>query len=203
MINNKKSIMFALLSFITLFTLISCQRNNDIKVNDTPDIIFNEAVAVIQPTEGNDVNGVVFFKKVKNGIEITARIEGLEPGNHGFHIHQFGDIRKSDGTSAGGHFNPENVNHGAPTDSVRHVGDLGNILANKNGIATYNRIDSVITFSGKHSIMGRGIIIHAGVDDLASQPTGAAGSRVAMGVIGIANPDYVPDNQSQKVKEEM
>ena len=203
MIHNKKFLITIFLSFAILFTFSSCQQNRDIKVNDTDEMTYNKAVAVIQPTEGSEVAGVVIFNKVENGIEITGHIRGLEPGKHGFHIHEYGDLRKADGTSAGGHFNPENVDHGAPTDSVRHVGDLGNILANENGIANYNRIDTVITFIGKHSILGHAIIIHSGEDDLTSQPTGAAGSRVAMGVIGVANPNYKADTQNLKSKNEM
>jgi Cu-Zn family superoxide dismutase len=65
----------------------------------------------------------------------------------------------------------------------RHMGDLGNIEANENGMATLDYVDETVTIG---QILGRGIIIHAGEDDLTSQPTGAAGSRVACGVIGIA-----------------
>jgi len=186
-----RRLIITLITLLTLFTLSSCKQNKNVVVDDSSmEPTYTEVVAVLSPTEGSNVSGTVIFKKVDNGIKITANVQGLEPGKHGFHIHEFGDIRKSDGTSAGGHFNPENVDHGAPTDKIRHVGDLGNIIADENGMATYERVDSVITFSGEHSIIGRGIIIHSGEDDLKSQPTGAAGSRLAMGVIGVANPNY-------------
>ena len=97
-----------------------------------------------------------------------------------------GDCSAADGTSTGGHFNPENKNHGGPTDAERHVGDMGNIEAAADGTAHLELSDSLLAFSGKHSIIGRAIIVHAGEDDLTSQPTGAAGARVACGVIGIA-----------------
>lgn len=190
--NKLISAIMISVSFLLVFT--SCRQNKNMTIEDnTDEPAYNEAVAVLYPTEGNELSGVVKFKKVDEGIKVTAHIEGLEPGKHGFHIHEYGDIRKSDGTSAGGHFNPEKVDHGAPSDQIRHVGDLGNILAGEDGVANYDRIDTVLTFSGSHSIIGRGIIIHAGEDDLSSQPTGAAGSRLAMGVIGIANPDYKDD----------
>jgi Cu-Zn family superoxide dismutase len=101
-------------------------------------------------------------------------------------VHELGDCTAPDGTSAGGHFNPEGMPHGAPADAQRHVGDLGNLTADDSGMAHYERTDDVIALSGDHSIVGRGIIVHAGADDLTSQPTGAAGARVACGVIGIA-----------------
>ncbi len=148
--------------------------------------LISRANCVITPTEGNNVKGLVTFTQTDSGILVVADIEGLSAGKHGFHVHEFGDISKSDGTSAGGHFNPENTDHGGPGDAVRHVGDLGNITAGENGKAHYEWIDKVISFSGKHNIIGRGIIIHSGEDDLVSQPTGNAGARVAYGVIGIA-----------------
>ena len=147
---------------------------------------INKAICVLHPTEGNNVHGVVTFTRTDGGIKIVADVEGLTEGKHGFHIHEYGDCSNPDGTSAGGHFNPDNKKHGAPTDTERHVGDLGNLDAGPDGRAHYERVDNVISFSGEHSIIGRGIIVHAGEDDLTSQPTGAAGARVACGVIGIA-----------------
>ncbi len=144
------------------------------------------AIIVLAPTEGNDVHGIINFTAVEGGVRVVADVTGLTPGKHGFHIHQFGDCSKLDGKSAGGHFNPEGVNHGGPTASVRHVGDMGNLVADENGVAHLDAVDKLLSFSGKHSIIGRGIVIHAGEDDLTSQPTGAAGARVACGVIGIA-----------------
>jgi superoxide dismutase, Cu-Zn family len=147
---------------------------------------INQAVAVLHPTRGNDVTGTVTFSRTPNGIEVTADVMGLSPGQHGFHIHQFGDCTAPDGTSAGGHFNPENQPHAGPDQAKRHVGDLGNIEADSSGNAHYKRADSYLKFSGRDSIIGRAVIVHAGEDDLRSQPSGNAGPRVACGVIGIA-----------------
>lgn len=146
---------------------------------------ISKAICVITPTEGNDVNGIVTFTQKDDGILIVANVEGLSEGKHGFHIHEFGDISKPDGTSAGGHFNPEGKDHAGPGDEIRHAGDFGNIIADQNGNAHYERLDSLISFKGKNNIIGRSIIIHVDEDDLVSQPTGDAGGRVAYGVIGI------------------
>ena len=112
---------------------------------------------------------------------------GLEPGKHGMHVHEFGETSCGDGTCTGGHFNPFGVDHGGPDAEVRHVGDLGNVEAGEDGTASYSRTDTVIELdmSSKACIIGRAIILHAGEDDLTSQPTGAAGARLAAGVIGI------------------
>lgn len=176
-----RNIVFALL--IMLFAFISCEQ---MEKPAQSGVEVTRAVAVLHPTEGSTVNGVVWFTETEAGIKIEAQVEGLEPGEHGFHIHEFGDCSSADGKSAGGHFNPEAVPHAGPEAAKRHVGDLGNLQADENGVAHYERVDTVISFSGAHSIIGRGVIVHAKADDLSSQPTGAAGARIACGVIGIA-----------------
>ncbi len=145
-----------------------------------------KAVAVLHPTAGNKVMGVVTFTKVEDGIKVVADIEGLTPGLHGFHVHQYGDCSAPNGDSAGGHFNPEGMPHGAPTSHERHVGDLGNVTADKDGKAHLEWVDKLMSFEGRDSIIGRGLIVHAMADDLVSQPAGNAGPRVACGVIGVA-----------------
>ncbi len=150
-----------------------------------PEKIGLKAAAKIGPIEGNSTTGQVTFSEVAGGVRIVAEIEGLTPGAHGFHIHVKGDCSAPDGTSAGGHFNPDGSPHGSPDNeaSERHVGDLGNLMADATGTANYDRVDKVISLSGEKSIVGRGIIIHSGEDDLTSQPTGNAGKRLACGVI--------------------
>jgi Cu-Zn family superoxide dismutase len=179
-----------IISTSVIFSVSGCKRDGDTpQVYMEPEAVsFDKAVAIIHPLNNSDVTGIVYFNQLKNGIEIIADIEGLEPGKHGFHIHEFGDLRKEDGTSAGGHFNPEDKPHGAPDSDNRHVGDLGNIVAIPNeSAAHYTRTDTTIAFTGKHSIIGRAVIIHQGEDDYVTQPTGNAGPRVGGGVIGIAN----------------
>jgi Cu-Zn family superoxide dismutase len=144
------------------------------------------AVAVLMPTTGSPVHGVLHFTSVSGGVHITGQVEGLPAGEHGFHIHEYGDCSAGDGTSAGGHFNPAGAPHGGPDATPRHVGDLGNLTADTQGMATYDRVDAVVRLDGPHGVIGRGVIVHAGRDDLTSQPTGAAGARLACGVIGIA-----------------
>jgi Cu-Zn family superoxide dismutase len=147
-----------------------------------------KAVAVMMPTEGNEASGTVRFMQQGDQVVIKGRFTGLEPGStHGFHIHQYGNITKADGTAAGGHYNPEGHDHGLPPDTPRHAGDLGNVTANSDGVAKFTKKVSNITVSGhKNAILGRGVILHAKKDD-GGQPTGNAGARLAQGVIGIAS----------------
>lgn len=148
---------------------------------------FTKAVAVVHPTEGNEVSGTVTFQKTEKGVRVQGNFEGLSAGRHGFHIHQYGDCTAMDGTSAGGHYNPTGNQHGSPTQDNRHMGDMGNLSASEEGTATINYVDPKIKLNGPNSIIGRGIIVHGGEDDFESQPSGAAGPRVACGVIGVAN----------------
>lgn len=147
-----------------------------------------KAVCVILPVNKSGVSGVVFFVSQAGRVHIHGKISGLTPGKHGFHVHQFGDLTdEMKGESAGGHFNPHNMMHGAPDAQTRHAGDLGNVMANSDGVATIDQYDSQIKLDGPDSIIGRSIIVHDKADTF-GQPTGNAGGRVGYGVIGWANP---------------
>jgi len=156
--------------------------------------IITKAVATV--SGDSQVTGTITFtQSVKTGaVTIKGEIKGLDPvAKHGFHIHQFGDV--SSCTAAGPHFNPFGVTHGAPTDTKtkRHVGDLGNIQSDRNGVASIEIKDSLISLSGPLSIVGRAVVVHAGTDDLGrgdneeSLKTGNAGGRAACGVIGVTD----------------
>jgi len=143
-----------------------------------------QAVAELQPTQGNNVKGTVTFTEVADGVRVVAEITGLAPGEHGFHVHEKGDCSAPDATSAGDHFNPTGQPHGAADAMERHDGDMGNIEADASGEAKLNYIDHNISLvAGERSVIGRGVIVHANPDDLTSQPSGNAGARVACGVI--------------------
>lgn len=141
---------------------------------------------------GETVKGTVYFCQngEKEPVEVTGEITGLCPGDHGFHVHEFGD-NTNGCISAGAHFNPFNKKHGGPFDDERHVGDLGNVVAGDDGTAKINIKDNVITLHGPLSIIGRTMVVHADPDDLGkgghelSKTTGNAGARLACGVIGI------------------
>jgi len=151
-----------------------------------------KAVAVIN-IGTNGVSGKLELKQDDSTgpVIITGQITGLPPNSkHGFHVHGSGDVRNGC-ASTGSHFNPHNKTHGAPTDEIRHVGDLGNIDADGSGIAQVNIMDKVISLSGINSVIGRAFVVHSGVDDLGkggndeSLKTGNAGSRVGCGIIGV------------------
>ena len=146
------------------------------------------AVAALQAKSGSSVHGWVRFEEVEGGVQITARIEGLKANSkHAIHVHELGDCSSSDGKSAGGHYNPEGHAHAGPDAAESHAGDLGNLQADGSGMASYNRTFANLSVAGSNNpVIGHAIIIHAGEDDLKSQPTGNAGGRLACGTIGFA-----------------
>lgn len=145
------------------------------------------AIAVVHPTQGNTCAGTVTFTQVPQGVKVVAKISGLTPNQqHAFHVHEFGDSSATDGTSAGGHYNPEGHDHGLPDQAHRHAGDLGNLSADAAGNAHYEVTVDNITIAGMtNPIIGRSVIIHAKPDD-GGQPVGNAGARIGCGVIGVA-----------------
>jgi superoxide dismutase, Cu-Zn family len=145
-----------------------------------------KAIAVMSPTAGSKVSGTVTFTKSGNGVKIVAELNGLTPGKHGFHIHEFGDCSDPKAESAGGHYNPTKDPHAGHDAEKRHVGDLGNIEADASGKARLELTDDEMQFTGEKGILGRGLIVHEKADDLKTQPTGDAGGRLACGVIGVA-----------------
>jgi Cu-Zn family superoxide dismutase len=143
------------------------------------------ARAELQPAKGKKVMGTVMLTQTDEGVTVEANLQGLAPGKHGFHIHEKGDCSASDFTSAGDHFNPTGDPHGAPHDDERHLGDLGNIEAAADGTATVRVTmpDLTLEERGENSAVGKAIVVHEKADDLQTQPSGAAGGRIACGVI--------------------
>lgn len=146
--------------------------------------IPKHGVTVLMPMKGSKVSGTIAFEQKGDAVHLTGKVMNLSPGKHGFHVHEFGDLRAEDGTSAGGHYAPDGSKHGGPDDSEHHSGDLGNIVAGQDGTAT---IDITAKHQSLHLWLGRALVVHGDADDLSSQPSGNAGPRVAVGVIGIAN----------------
>ena len=152
-----------------------------------------DGVAVLQP-DGSNVRGVVRFIDERGGLRISYRVTGLTDGEHGFHIHEYGDL--TDGCkSACAHFNPDGMTHGGLDTAVRHFGDLGNITSSKSVAEGELFLPNGRLDTSRYGILGRMIIVHADRDDLGmggdeeSLKTGNAGKRLACGVIGLADPD--------------
>ncbi len=143
-----------------------------------------QAQAELAPASKSKVKGTATFVEANGGVEVTISVEGLTPGDHGWHVHEKGDCSAPDAKSAGDHFNPENHKHGAPDAAEHHAGDFGNLTAGKDGKATKTfTMKGVTVTDGPSSVVGRALIVHDKQDDLKTQPSGNAGARVACGVI--------------------
>lgn len=134
--------------------------------------------------------GLATFTEGSDGVTITVLMEGLTPGEHGWHLHEVGVCDPSGEkafNSAGAHWNPTAQEHGAPDASSHHVGDFGNFVANEDGLAEASWTTADYRLGdGPNSVFdedGTAIIIHAGKDDLTTQPSGDSGARFACGVV--------------------
>jgi Cu-Zn family superoxide dismutase len=144
------------------------------------------AQAELQNAQGQIV-GLVTFTAGSNGVMVVAHVHHLEPGYHGFHIHETGKCTPPDFKSAGDHFNPFGAKHGLMAPNGRHAGDMPNLLVGPDGTGTLVTYAALVTLgSGANSLFhaeGTALVIHQGTDDLKSDPAGDAGSRVACGQI--------------------
>lgn len=144
------------------------------------------AEARVAPTKDHHAEGIVTFLQKGDNVLVEARITGLTPGLHGFHIHEKGDCSAPDASSAGAHFNPHKSSHGGHLGGDRHSGDLGNLLADQNGTALYKaELSGLNLGTGDDSIVGRSVVVHQNADDLYTQPSGNSGPRIGCGLISL------------------
>lgn len=142
------------------------------------------ASATLEARSGSSVSGTVDFQAVGQKLRVEARVAGLTPGQHGFHVHEAGDCSAPDASSAKGHFNPAGRPHGHHGGSDRHAGDMPNLVADSSGKAALSvEVDMLSLTQGPGGILQRSVVVHADPDDYQSQPAGNSGKRVACGVI--------------------
>lgn len=182
----KKIVLLALLGAFT--SLTSCKKDAKDKVEPVTEA--EKAVKVkfaLSPKSDSNVKGNVVFTQEDGTVEMTAILEGLDPGEHAIHIHEKADCSSTDGTSTGGHWNPTAEPHGKWGDAAGyHKGDIGNFNADEKGFAAVNFSTNewcIGCGDDTKDILGKAIIVHQGTDDFTSQPSGAAGSRISCGGI--------------------
>ena len=146
-----------------------------------------EVTFALESKSGSAVNGEVTFKQEDGKVTMMANLTGLTEGEHAIHIHEKADCSSDDGKSSGGHWNPTGQPHGKWGDEEGyHKGDIGNFNANAEGLAEVSKTTDewcIGCDDENKNIIGKAIIVHEGVDDFSSQPSGAAGTRVSCGGI--------------------
>ena len=135
----------------------------------------------INSKSGTNTQGTANFTQSGKTVSMDMNVYKLTPGIHAVHVHEKGDCSATDASSAGGHWNPSNDQHGKWGAEHYHMGDIGNLMADKDGTARIMfKTDKWCLGCSDPSknIVGKSIIIHAGKDDFKTQPTGDAGGRV-------------------------
>ena len=140
---------------------------------------------------GDGITGTVTMTEMETGlVHVDIAIQGVPEGAHGFHVHETGNCDPATGfSSAGGHFSA-GMAHGVSSVGGPHPGDFPNVHAGSDGVVRVEYFTSGFALSGEPALLdgdGSAVVLHAEPDDYTSQPSGAAGSRIACGVIGPAN----------------
>jgi Cu-Zn family superoxide dismutase len=149
----------------------------------------SQATAELKDKENKTV-GVATFRESGRGVTVNIDVKGLTPGLHAVHVHAVGKCEAPAFTSAGGHFNPAQKKHGHKSPEGAHAGDLPNMLVAKDGTGRFEAFTDGMTLKpGATSVFdkdGSALVIHAGVDDYTTDPTGNAGDRAACGIITLS-----------------
>ncbi|MGF7162958.1 Cu-Zn family superoxide dismutase [Rhodoligotrophos appendicifer] len=132
--------------------------------------------------------GSATLAKTPRGVLIRASFSDLEPGMHGFHIHEIGECDPAtEFSSAGGHYAPRGNEHGYMSEKGPHAGDMPNQWAAADRSMTVEVFNDQLSLEGGEAPIfdadGSAIVVHSKTDDYISQPSGAAGDRIACGVI--------------------
>ncbi|MGB3591376.1 MAG: superoxide dismutase family protein [Nonlabens sp.] len=162
------------------------ENNHDHDGDHNESKMMETLIVSMGSKSGSNVTGTINLTQEEDTVTMTADLKGLSTGSHAIHIHQNGDCSSDDGKSAGGHWNPTEEDHGKWGANMHHSGDIGNLQADADGNAklTFSTDKWCLVCEDEtKNIMGKAFIVHAKADDFESQPSGAAGARVACGVI--------------------
>ncbi|MGR6328638.1 superoxide dismutase family protein [Sphingomonas sp. XXL09] len=165
-------------------TLSACDKGHDM-VTGTPMAGGARATAMLHTATGADA-GRATVTEVTGGLRYTLDVKGLPAGTHGAHIHMTGRCDAPDFTTAGGHWNPDQKKHGTMNPQGPHEGDLPNLTVGTDGRGTLGVTIPGQTLAGLLDADGAAIVVHAGPDDLMTDPSGNSGGRIACGVFAPA-----------------
>ena len=181
-----------ILTTLLIVSVLACKK--DVKKTETSNTVqevvekTRTLTIVLSPKSESTVTGTAKFVETNGVVQMTAVLKGLSEGAHAIHIHEKADCSSPDGKSSGGHWNPTAQPHGKWGDKTgHHKGDIGNFVVQNSDDETTVEFSTNEWCIGcgdpTKDILGKGVIVHQGVDDFVSQPSGAAGSRVSCGGI--------------------
>jgi superoxide dismutase, Cu-Zn family len=155
------------------------------------------ATTDIAAKSGSKLKGKgTFTSDSKGGITLRIEVSDAPPGEHAVHIHDKGDCSSPDGKSAGDHWNPTKMEHGkwGAVGDHYHLGDIGNltVTADGKGTVTLDTTKWTAGGGGVNDVIGHAIVVHGGVDDFKTQPSGNAGPRIGCGVIAAEGAAKMP-----------
>lgn len=184
---------YAFLFLATIFTLTACKNTSEKEKSEEIEEVVEEKSEIITisiPLEARSdskASGKVVFTEENGVVTMYGEVNGLTSGLHAVHLHEKSDCSDPEGMSTGGHWNPTFERHGKWGDAEGyHKGDIGNFEADGNGFGVISfATDQWCIGCGDETkdIMGKSVIVHAGVDDFVTQPTGDAGGRISCGGI--------------------
>jgi len=173
-----------ILAGLSSLALAACAQKDEVAVG-SPTPGGARATAALRTATGLDA-GRATATEVSGGIRYTVDVKGMPAGTHGAHIHTTGRCDAPDFTTAGGHWNPTTMKHGSMNPQGPHEGDLPNLIVGTDGRGTLGVTVPGATMAGLLDTDGAAIVIHAGPDDLMTDPAGNSGGRIACGVFGAA-----------------
>lgn len=158
-------------------------EEQEVMMEKTEEVTVESISFMMEPKSDSNVSGEVTFTDENGVVSMKATFSGLTPGEHAIHIHQKADCSAADGTSSGGHWNPTAEAHGKwGAGEGYHRGDIGNFTADADGNATVEFSTDLWCIGcddETKNIVGKAVIVHQGMDDFTSQPSGAAGARIS------------------------
>ncbi|HEX7857101.1 MAG TPA: superoxide dismutase family protein [Sphingobium sp.] len=140
------------------------------------------AWATLHNAEGKDAGSVKLFAGTDGMIHGVADVTGISPGAHGIHLHTTGKCDAPAFTTAGGHLNPENKQHGLENPMGAHEGDLPNLLVGADGKG-HGTFMVHATEAALFDADGTAVVVHAAPDDNKTDPSGNSGARILCGVL--------------------
>ncbi|KAJ3097594.1 hypothetical protein HDU97_004722 [Phlyctochytrium planicorne] len=176
------------------------------KTIDAADVFSKSAIAVLEPTKGNTLAGTAIFVQsnpqapVYIALDVTGFPKDKEESDHGWHVHEFGDLSTADGAANGLHFNPNDRLHACPADladpvvqkqlnaTQLHFGDIGNLHQKGGSLKKIFKLNNMSLYRGSENfVIGRALQIHANKDDCVTQKVGNAGAKLVQGIVGTRN----------------